>query len=105
MHKDYIYIMDMKKIHFKYHPNIYEDDILVHKSGICQCCGKQINEYIEHVYSAEDVDCICLQCVSDGTVAQSVRSKQNISKYMDEGEQRESPKRIKELLYRIKGVL
>ncbi|MBR2550668.1 MAG: CbrC family protein, partial [Clostridiales bacterium] len=54
----------MGKIQFKYHPNIYEDDVLVHKSGICQCCGKQISEYIEHIYSAEDVDCICLQCVS-----------------------------------------
>ena len=32
----------MKKIQFRYHPNIYDDDILVHKSGICQCCGKQI---------------------------------------------------------------
>ena len=60
----------MEKIRFKYHPNIYEDDILVHKSGTCQCCGRQISEFIEHVYSSEDVDCICLQCVSDGTAAQ-----------------------------------
>ena len=36
-----------EKIRFRYHPNIYEDDILVHKNGICQCCGKQISEYIE----------------------------------------------------------
>ena len=60
----------MKKIQFRYHPNIYEDDILVRKSGICQCYGKQISEFIEHVYSSEDIDCICLQCVSDGTAAQ-----------------------------------
>ena len=59
----------MEKIKFKYHPNIYEDDILVHENGVCQCCGKQVDEYIEHIYSSEDVECICLYCVNDGTAA------------------------------------
>ncbi len=48
----------MERIIFKYHPNVYEEDILVHKDGKCQCCGKPVNEYIEHLYSSEDVDCI-----------------------------------------------
>lgn len=60
----------MEKITFKYHPNIYEEDILVHKNGACQCCGKSVSEYIEHLYASEDVDCICLQCVSDGSAAE-----------------------------------
>lgn len=60
----------MEKIKFKYHPNIYEDDILVKKSGICQCCGKLVDCYIEQIYSAQDVDCVCLECISNGNAAQ-----------------------------------
>lgn len=30
-----------KKIVFKYHPNVYDNDIIVHENGICQCCGKK----------------------------------------------------------------
>lgn len=33
----------MERIKFKYHPNVYEDDIVVHKNGVCQCCGKQVS--------------------------------------------------------------
>ena len=59
----------MDRITFKYHPNIYDDDILIKKEGVCQCCGKKVDSYIEQIYTASDVDCICLKCVSDGSAA------------------------------------
>ena len=90
----------MKKIQFRYHPNIYDDDILFHKSGICQCCGKQISEFIEHVYSSEDVDCICLQCVSDGTAAQKFDAV-----FVSWAESVSDPKKRDELFHRTPGYL
>ena len=47
----------MKKVNFKYFPNIYEDDALIHAEGVCQCCGKNVYEYIDTLYSKDDVDC------------------------------------------------
>lgn len=60
---------DERKITFKYHPNIYNDDILINEDGICQCCGHKTDQYIEHIYSAENLDCICLECISNGSAA------------------------------------
>lgn len=65
----------MNKIKFKYYPNIYEDDVIVHAEGVCQCCGRTINEYIERMYTQEDVDCICLQCVSNGSAARKFQGE------------------------------
>ena len=60
----------MKRIEFRYHPNLYTDEILVHGEGVCDCCGKTVQEYIDQVYSSEDVGCICLSCVHDGSAAE-----------------------------------
>ena len=30
-----------KKIVFKYHPNVYDNDIIEHENGVCQCCEKK----------------------------------------------------------------
>ena len=50
----------MKRIEFKYHPNLYSDEILIHEEGVCNCCGRKVPEYIGTAYSPEDTDCICL---------------------------------------------
>lgn len=34
-----------ERITFKYHPNVYENEITTHEKGICQCCGKEVDEY------------------------------------------------------------
>ena len=60
----------MKHIEFKYHPNLYNDDVLVRNEGICNCCGNTVSEYIETAYSKMDLDCICLSCVHDGSAAE-----------------------------------
>lgn len=62
------------RIVFRYHPNLYEDDILIKGEGVCQCCGKTVHEYIENVYSPEDIDCICLECVYSGEAAKKFKA-------------------------------
>jgi len=90
----------MEKIKFKYHPNIYEDDILVHENGVCQCCGKQVDEYIEHIYSSEDIECICLYCVNDGTAA-----KKFDAEFVADAEPVRDPEKTDELFHRTPGYL
>lgn len=55
----------MEKIKFKYHPNIYEDDILVKEVGVCECCGETVSCYINQIYTEEDVERVCLACCDD----------------------------------------
>ena len=55
-----------KKIVFKYHPNVYDNDIIEHENGVCQCCEKKVNEYCSTMYCIDDVHCICQECKSDG---------------------------------------
>ena len=50
------------------------DDILIQGEGVCQCCGRAVHEYIENVYSPEDVDCICLECVHSGEAAEKFKA-------------------------------
>ena len=90
----------MDKIKFKYHPNIYEDDILVHENCVCQCCGKQVDEYIEHIYSSEDVECICLYCVNDGTAA-----KKYDAEFVADADPVSDPEKTDELFHRTPGYL
>ena len=90
----------MEKIRFKYHPNIYDDDILVRKSGICQCCGRQVSEYIEQAYTTEEVTCICLQCVSDGTAAEKLNAE-----FISHAEHVSDPEKRDELFHRTPGYL
>lgn len=59
----------MKRIEFKYHPNLYNDEVLVRNEGICNCCDNTVSEYIVATYSKTDLDCICLSCVHDGSAA------------------------------------
>lgn len=52
---------------FKYHPNLYKNEIVTYESGVCQCCGKEVEAYIPTMYSVADISCICLPCVADGS--------------------------------------
>lgn len=65
--------MQHKKIHFKYHPNIYDLDIF-HEAEegsypICQCCGQETKFSYQTMYSRESVDCLCPQCIASGDAA------------------------------------
>lgn len=56
-------------ISFKYHPNLYNNDVLKRSIGVCDCCGQKVEEYVESMYCKEKVKCICLQCISSGKAA------------------------------------
>lgn len=62
----------MEKIKFKYHPNIWNMDIISksEKGQICQCCGDKTEYYLERMYCKENVNCICLKCVASGRAAE-----------------------------------
>ncbi len=60
----------MEKIHFKYHPNLYNLDILEEGENICQCCGKEVNLYYNTMYCVEDIECLCLECIANGKAAE-----------------------------------
>ncbi len=58
-----------EKITFKYHPNLYNLDILEEGDGICQCCSKEVDLYYPTMYAVEDIDCLCLECIASGEAA------------------------------------
>lgn len=86
---------------FKYHPNLYESDVVIFKKGICQCCGKEVEAYIESMYSCEEISCICLNCVADGTAAKKFDGEfiQDVEKLVSD------PSKTDELLHRTPGYI
>ncbi len=84
-----------KKIVFKYHPNVYDNDIVTKCEGICECCGKEVTEYCETMYAEEDVECICLECISNGEAAEKFDGEfiQSAEKMLDEEKTEELFKR------------
>lgn len=62
--------MDFTKLpKFKYHPNLYSTPMVSFGEGVCNCCKQKTVAYIDSIYTAEDIDCICLNCVADGSAA------------------------------------
>ena len=88
----------MERIRFIYHPNLYSNDILIHKEGVCECCGKKVTEYIEQPYAAGDIDCICLACVHDGSAA-----KKSDAEFIQDAEEVSDPAKRDELFHRTPG--
>lgn len=64
----------LKKIPaFRYHPNPFETETFqeLPQAKICECCGKQtVIKYRGPLYSVENVDCLCPECIADGRAAQ-----------------------------------
>ena len=90
----------MKPVIFKYHPNIYTDEILVHGEGVCQCCGRTVSEYVESVYTSADVDCICLSCIHDGSAAAKFNAE-----FVQYAEPVSDPQKRDELFKRTPGYM
>lgn len=87
-------------IKFKYHPNLYDDDIVIFEKEICQCCGKEVEAYIENIYSKSDVDCICLECVASGEAA-----KKFDAEFIQDAEKVSDPEKIDELFHKTPGYI
>jgi uncharacterized protein CbrC (UPF0167 family) len=56
---------------FKYCPDTITTNILtVGGSEVCDCCGETVDVYYEgSFYSIEDVECLCPECIANGTAA------------------------------------
>lgn len=56
---------------FKYCPDTIKTKILtVGGSQVCDCCGETVDVYYDgSFYCIEDVDCLCPECIANGTAA------------------------------------
>lgn len=84
---------------FKYNPNVYESSVAFHKEGVCQCCGKTVSVYTNAMYTPEDINCICFDCVADGSAAKKFQGEfiQDVEKKVSDESKTE------ELFYRTPG--
>lgn len=85
---------------FKYYPNLYKGDMVVFKEDICQCCGKKVDAYIENMYSEEDIECLCLECVANGEAA-----KKFDGDFIQAAEKVSDPAKKDELFHRTPGYI
>lgn len=90
----------MERITFKYHPNLYSDEILIRGEGVCNCCGKPVSEYIGMAYSSAELDCICLACIHDGSAAKKFNAT-----FVQYAEEVSDPERKEELFRRTPGYM
>lgn len=72
--KKYLQDERLKKIPaFRYHPNPFLTGAFeeLETAECCECCGKStLIKYSNPFYSVEDVDCLCPQCIADGSAAE-----------------------------------
>ena len=56
---------------FKYHPDPLRNEVFCKgEPHRCDCCGRETEIWYESpFYSAEDVECLCPQCIADGSAA------------------------------------
>lgn len=85
---------------FKYHPHIYDSNLVTFDEGICQCCGQKVGAYIESMYCKEDVDCICLDCVASGRAAKKFNGQ-----FVQDAEPVSDPAKTEELFRRTPGYI
>ena len=82
---------------FKYHPNYYRLSDPAPEKSVCQCCGREVDVYENGLYSDEDVECVCLDFVSNGAAAKKFNGEFNS---VDPDEQPNDPARTDEILHR-----
>lgn len=83
---------------FKYHPNLYNDDIVIFDKETCQCCGKEVEAYIDQIYTSSDIECICLECVANGLAAKKFNAQ-----FIQDAQKVSDPKKIDELFHKTPG--
>ena len=87
---------------FKYQPNIYDNDKVpggvVYAHNTCQCCHGEVDVYVDHMYSPYDIDCICMDCISNGSAAAKFRGS-----FIDSAEDIHDDAKREELYLRTPG--
>ena len=94
--------MDFAKLpKFKYHPNLYHTGIVSYGSKVCNCCGKTVEAYIDTpMYSVEDTDCICFECIADGSAAAKFDGT-----FIQSADHVDNPEAREELFHRTPGYM
>ena len=84
---------------FKYHPHFYKGDDVVYGKGVCQCCGKEVDTYVDTLYCDQDIHCICMDCVKSGKAVETFGGEfsQNVDQLLPDAEATD------ELLHRTPG--
>lgn len=85
---------------FKYHPNLYKLGILEEFHGTCECCGKEGDLFYQGMYTSEDVDYICPDCIASGRAAQKFGGT-----FIADWDKVDNPEAVDELLHRTPGYL
>lgn len=85
---------------FKYHPNLYQSDMVKREKGVCQCCGQEVDAYIDSMYCVEDIHCLCLPCVSSGAAARKFHGG-----FVQDAEAVDDPEKTDELFHRTPGYI
>ena len=91
---------------FKYHPYCLENKVFKkakkNEEIICMCCNQYTEYYYDKViYAIEDVNCLCPQCVADGTAAK----KYNATFIQDAEEIENDEHKTTELFERTPGLI
>ena len=85
---------------FKYSPNVYDIGVVEFADGICNCCGKKVNAYVSSMYTRDDVDCICMNCIASGEAARKFDGS-----FIQDADQVDNDEAIDELYNRTPGYL
>ncbi len=85
---------------FKYHPKLYESDVVTFEKGTCQCCGRETDAYISSMYCIADIDCLCLECVASGRAAEKFDGG-----FVQYAEPVSDPEKQDELFHRTPGYI
>lgn len=85
---------------FKYHPNIYELGIVEFSESECECCNKKTEAYIQNMYTTEDIECICMECVASGAAAEKFDGS-----FIQDAEEIDNDEATDELFSRTPGYL
>lgn len=89
---------------FKYHPNPIETGSFVQgEPHECNCCGRNTEIWYESpFYSAEDVDCLCPECIASGLAAEKFNGEFQDSCSVDEVS---DPQKLEELLVELQDIM
>ena len=89
---------------FKYHPDpVKTGAFKTGETRVCGCCGRETDVwYDEPFYAEEDVECICPDCIADGSAAEkfdgTFQDKSNVGSVSD-------PAMLDELIRRTPGYV
>ena len=89
---------------FKYHPFCVENNIFEEAPDgefvTCVCCGKQTRLYYGHMYTVHTVDCLCPECIADGSAAKKFNGE-----FIERADIVSDAKKQEELFCRTPGYL